>query len=211
MAVITLDDLETWMKTTFDDATAAQAQLMVDYINQLIADECNTVFGPETGSVQRCRADADGRIVFFNIPVADVSVVHDYRTDADLSTDVWCFDGIDTVSGLYPGQVVDVTMDFGWPTVPASVKGVALAMAGRGVGQLTSNTPAGVTLKQVGDVIVEYGDVMAPTPTESAILAVYAITEGTIEINVQQNFLPRLGRSYLMFPDVSYMPGDWCE
>lgn len=206
MPIINLDDLEVWMGVTFSDTQAAQANLMIDYVNQYIEDETGTKFGLEEGVVQRIKADCDGAIQFTNIPVSAINSIHDYFTDTDLSTDVWYWDGVDCITGFYAGQVVDVDMDFGWPELPGSVKGVALAMAARGVGQLRSNSPSGVTLKQVGDVIYEYGDVMAPSQTEQTILDNYAVTETTIAVNVHRMLIPRVTGNYLAFPDVSYMP-----
>lgn len=208
MPIITLDDLEVWMGITVSDTMAAQANLVIDYVCGYIEDETGTKFGLEEGVVQRIRADSDGAIEFTNIPVAAINSIHDYFSNTTLSPDVWYFDGVDCITGFYAGQVVDVDLDFGWPEVPKSVKGVALSMAARGVGQLRSNAPSGITLKQVGDVIYEYGDVMAPSQTEQTILNNYSVTETTISVSVNRMLIPRLTGSYLAFPDVSYMPNE---
>lgn len=205
MAIISVSDLQTFMGIEFTDIQAAQAAYIVDYINGYINDETDTSFGTETGAVIRVKTDVSGEYIFQNIPVQAVTLVHDVFSDTDLTSSQWSFDGIDVLCGFYPGQVLDITMDFGVDPVPGSIIGVALGMAKRAMGQLISNTDSGLVLKQVGDVIYQYGDVLSPNKNEQTILDSYSVTEFTMKLDSSGTFLKRRDPLPLL-PDVSFLP-----
>jgi len=205
MAIISVTDLQNYMGITFTDTQTVQAAYIVDYINGFINDETDTSFGLETGVTIRVRTDVDGEYILQNIPVSAVTLIHDVATDTDLTSDQWIFDGIDTLCGFWPGQVLDVTMDFGVDPVPGSIIGVALSMAKRAMGQLISNTDSGLVLKQVGDVIYQFGDVLSPNKNEQTVLDAYSVTEFTMKLDSSGTFLKR-GRRLPLIPDVSFLP-----
>lgn len=206
MPIIDVSDLETYMGVSFSDTQAAQAAYIVNYVNGWINDTCDTSFGTTTGFVMRVKADVDGRYIFHNLPIQQITLVHDVFTDSDFTSDGWIFDGIDTLWPFYPGQIIDVTLDYGVTPVPDSITGVALAMGKRGMSALLSNTDERLILKQVGDVIYQFGDVLAPNKYEQSILDTYGNTEYTIRVGTDNTILRNPLYDYPIIPNVSFLP-----
>src|SRR5262249_44400349 len=97
MSIITVEQLEAYSRTAFDNETAAQATFIVDFINGYICDQTQTNFG-STQQIIRCMADVQGEIMVKQIPVISVDLVHDFHDDVDLDASVWCWDGLDIIS-----------------------------------------------------------------------------------------------------------------
>lgn len=68
-----------------------------------------------------------GQVLLRQRPVHDVTDV----TDITGSALGWSFDGIDTVTVPSSADVVDVTYDHGYDTIPLDIVGVVCAVAGR--------------------------------------------------------------------------------
>lgn len=184
MALIEVSDLENYKETTFTEGQATQAQIILDYINQYIEDESGVIFEDAEGAVLRIKADCDGEIEFTDIPVSNVSLIHDFRTDTDVPANCWEFDGIETICGLYPYQVVDVTVDY-TANASAAVYGIALGMASRCMDQVITNQRSDLIIKQVGDVLYQFAPALALQPHEKDVLDRYSRTERTWKLDVK--------------------------
>lgn len=202
MPILTTADLESYMSQEFTDAQTTQADFIIDYVNQFIEDESGVLFESATGAVVRCRADCDGEIDFGNVPVSAVTLIHDYRTNTDMASGTWYFDGIDLLCGFYPYQVVDVTLNY-TANASASVYGVALAMASRCMQQIVSNQRTDLKIKQVGDVLYEFAEALALQPNEQAVLDRYSVTETTWKLDVSHRNRNSTYNDYPVWPDIS--------
>lgn len=208
MSIIDAEDLEVFMGLTFTSSQSLQAQIIADYASSYIEEETSTEFGFHENYTERQAADADGIYTITSLPVVAVHTIHDYRTDTDLSEGTsWRFDGIDTVYGLYPGQVVDVTYDYGAEDPPESIAGVAYSLASRLMNALIEGNDQGIILRQVGDVIVQFGDLSSFNMMEQKIIDRYdPFSSYTMDLASRRNL--RHGGFRSSFPDVSFMPGE---
>ena len=206
MSIITVADLQNYMGITFTGTQTTQAGFIVDFINDYINNETDTSFGLVTGEVMRVKADLDGNVIFQNIPIQLITLVHDVYTNLDFASDGWIFDGIDTLYPFYPGQILDITLNYGVTPVPKAIIGVALAMAKRAMGELLANTGSGLLLKQVGDVIYQFGDVLTPNKVEQSVLDGYSSSEYTIRVDPKGTYLTGKWQGYPVVPNVSFLP-----
>lgn len=147
MALLTLEDLEIALGTTFDEDEVANAQYIIDATTSYIENQTGLSFSVKTDITKRFSADYYGRVELIPGPVTDVSAVKDWRTQGSTSYAYW--DGLDTVYNLYPGEVVDVTFSCGYETAPGDLKFAATEITK----SVVDNLPEGaLRSKQVGDI-----------------------------------------------------------
>lgn len=111
-------------------------------------------------------------------PVTAVTVVQ--AADETLDTDSWTWDRFDKVYVTTSEPTVEVTLTAGFATVPADIKAVALALAGR----IYSQPVAAVRSERVDDYEVGYdtsgGTAQDLSETEQRILRGYRSSVQTI-------------------------------
>ena len=178
MALITVEELETAMGTTFSDSELGKAEYLINGLSAYIESMSGIHFGVVTDQVERMRANPYGRIKFVKQPVSAVTLIHDYSTDSDLTDLNWFFDGIDELRGLYGYQVVDVTYSYGLAP-PADVKFAATEAIKRGMYATDTN----LKLKQVGDVVEQYQGMLPLTDQELDIFSSYGQNNWTIRLD----------------------------
>lgn len=186
--LFTLEELASRVQSDLDTATATLARAGA---TALVESYCRTSFTAtaETTLVLRVR---DGRVRLPHRPVTAVSSVSTIGDDgAPLAVLAgWTFDGIDTVrvdgiAGIInlaedalTSGTVSVTFTYGYATVPADVKEVALSVAHR-----MYTNPAGMRQESVGAYSVTIGTNEVGTTLYSAeklVLDRYRKTTGTV-------------------------------
>lgn len=191
MALATVADVEVSLGLLPDSlsaASAAQVQQHIDTISGYVLDITGTAFASVTETV-RMQADGSGELVMTRYePVTAVTTLTDYRTGIEITATQWTyFDGIDTIIGLYPRQVVDVVLTHGFTTVPASIKGVVVSAAKRAF-----QNPKNLVARAVADVSEEYGarpdGALYLTDQEREILAGWEDTETSWVLSVRPDY-----------------------
>jgi len=178
VALLTVEELEVAVGTSFSDADAARAQYYIDGLSAYIEKKTGTTFSVVEDAVERFRADPYGVVKFTLLPVTAVTTVHDFATDTDLEPGGWVWDGLSRLTNLCGHQVVDVTYSYGLEP-PADVKWAATEAVKRGIN--TANN-SNLVLKQVGDVIHQFGTMLPLTEAEQEIFNSYGVTEWTLKL-----------------------------
>lgn len=195
MAIALVSDVEVALglaPDTLNTAQTAQVQQYLDTISGWIADITGYQFGSTTETV-RMQADGNGELAMTRYePVSAINTVLDFKTQMYLSAapgtgpQVYYFDGIDTIFGLYPRQVVDVNLTYGDVNIPQSLKGIAVSAAKRAY-----LTPDGLSVKTVGEVSEEYvsrDGALYFTATEREILAGWEDSETSWKLNIRPDY-----------------------
>lgn len=161
MALATVTDVEVALGLAPNTLTATQAarvQQYLDTLSAMVNEATGRDFGSATETV-RMQADGNGDILMARYePVTSVTAVVDYNSGEALSASpgtgpqIYHWDGLMTIYGLYPRQVVDVTLTHGETSVPASLKGIVVEATKRAYESTKSNLRA----RQVADVSEEY-------------------------------------------------------
>lgn len=169
-ALLTVEDLEDAMGgVDFTEAQTAVASYLIGRVSSYLESATNCSFSPITDYTARKKANDYGEISLQDFyPVTDISNFHDFCTDLDISYPRW--DGIETLRNLFPNQVIDVTFDYGFATVPADIKGVATEACRRGMATNATN----LVMKTVGDVIYEYGDMFTFNAADQQVIDSYS-------------------------------------
>ena len=184
MALLTPEDLETAMGTTFTETQLGKAEFLINGLSAFIQTKTGAVFEVVTGATDRFQADSYGKIRFYNLPVNGITLVHDYVLDYDIDEGYWAFDGIDTISGFYGNQVVDITYDYGQePTDDVKYAATMAVMRGMTVPSNNSN----IKSQQVGDVIVQYQGMLPLTDDELSIFEAYGVQTDNLRLDLWRN------------------------
>lgn len=199
MALLTLTDLGVTLGTTFDPASVAgiQAQRYIDKVTAYITNVTKASFTPVVNEVIRCQADYYGEIELENEPITLVSSVISFDDTAQTELLGSCvfWDGLNGISGLYPHQVVDVKMSYGYASVPVDLRELATDVV---IEALQGGNSFDVQTLTIGDRTQEFRDV---TPIieklGEQILASYRTTEQSWRLGPKshpypRNFLPTL-------------------
>lgn len=175
MSQVTVDEVATFMNTTFDAGQAAQVQMIVDQVEAYISRTVGITFGVQSNKTTTLVADGRGLIELPLAPVIDVTEVK-YLDGSDYR-DGWGYNEAGVVYGITPGMAVRVTWSYGYAEMPADLKGVALGMASR-----QTYNPVGVRQKTVGSESITYASAsdagaIQPSTVEREILDSYRSTE----------------------------------
>ena len=152
--LITIDDVSAAFGREPEDAEeealwAFYISIVSDYINEYVS----VSFFLVEGEVKRFKASYSGEIQLVG-PVHQVTDVVNFRT---LTTSWWAdWDGMNTIFGLEPQEVVDVTYTYGYTSIPSDIVNLATSAVVRLAGG--EETSVDLRSHQVGDVRDEYRD-----------------------------------------------------
>lgn len=193
MAIITVEELEAFMGRTFTEAEEAQAQVLIDVATYAIESETGVSFTLVEDEEIRIQADGYGIIELNAKPISEVTVYE--RDTADIITTA-AWDGLATIYGLQPNQVVDVVYTHGYATVPGDIKAVAYGVTSR-----IMYNPSGLRQETVGAISVTYPGIGGEAGTvnfsslERRILEKYSSQAKSMRLAAQrgrENLLPVL-------------------
>lgn len=196
MTIIDLDYLSVVAGQTFDPDSpeGKQAQHYITAVEAYVSTVTGLMFGDAvTDAVIRQQADYYGIVELENDPQAVTSVVdvNDVsQTDlltVGLGTWFGCrgvlYDGLNTISGLYPHQVVDVTMDYGTDITVALQSFVAEAV----LEILTGTDPTDVVTLTIGNKTETYQKVKTVAEKlDQAVFDYFRVTEQTWRLGPTQ-------------------------
>lgn len=193
MALLTLTDLGETMGVVFDPTSTAgkQAQRYIDKVTAYITNITKASFTPVVDEVLRCQADYYGEIELENEPITEVSSVVSFDDTAQTELLGSCvfWDGLNGISGLYPHQVVDVTMSHGYSAVPTDLANLATDVC---IEALTGGNPSEVQSLTVGDRTQEFRNVIPMIEKlGEEILASYRTTERSWRLGPKSHPYPR--------------------
>lgn len=194
MGLITVEELAAFMGRTFTESEESQAEAIISAVSFVIEGEAGVSFTPVLDEEVRMQADGYGMIELNAKPVASVTV---YEVDGvdELSYPVW--DGLCTIYGLEPNQVVDIIYSHGYPSVPGDIKAVAYGVCSR----ILIN-PGGLRQETVGAISVTYPGIGGEAGTinfsrlEKRILDKYSATEKSMRLAGQR-------RRYATLPELT--------
>jgi hypothetical protein len=190
MPLITTDELEAFMGRDFTESEAAQAGAIIDQVSFFIEDEAGVLLTHMPNDVIIIQADGHGIIELNSRPINSVDSVK--NVDGD-EIDCWEWDGLAAVYGLFPNQVVTLTYDHGFETVPGRLKAVALGVASR-----VMYNPSGLRQETVGAISVTYPGIGGEAGTinftdlERKVLDRYAGIGKSLRLSIQQRRLAAL-------------------
>lgn len=181
MGLITITDLEDATGVTVTDSD--KAQFMIDSISAYVERYTDQKFTPQSDITIRAQADTYGVIEFPD--VTSVSSVTDAKTGGNVA---YYFDEMNKVYGLTSYQAVDVTLDYGWDTVPDDILGIVVTLVAAGLG-IPYVSDGEISRKRVGDVETEYavsvseqGIQVTPSSLMQSVLESYRIKTRTWRI-----------------------------
>jgi hypothetical protein len=193
VALVTVEDIETAMGTTFSETETGTAEFYINGLCAYIETKTGVSFATKTGQVKRFRADPYGIIKLNPGPVNAVSLIHDVYTNTDLTSDCWLWNGLDEIRYLYGFQIVDITYDYGIAVPADDVKMAATTAVMRGI----LSPQDGLKSKQVGDVIHQYAGMLPLSEEEMDVLLGYTNSEWTVKLD--GGYYPHTAYSYFPF------------
>lgn len=146
--LITVEELEAFMGREFTEAEEAQAEAIIQTVTAVIESETGVSFELVVDEEIRAQADGYGMIELNAKPIAEVAV---YDIDTDEAHQSYIWDGMCTIYGLQPNEVVDIIYSHGYGTVPGDIKAVAYGMSSR-----ILYNPSGLRQETVGAISVTY-------------------------------------------------------
>lgn len=175
-------------------ADQASFTYLCNSASALIVGETSISFSQVTETI-RIGADGRGEFLLLKNPIASVNSATDCGSGDALTVNpipyvagyydiIW--DGLDRLWGLFPWQIVDLSLTHGWSTVPDDIQFVLTEVVRR-----TKDNPLNTTKRRVGDVEVDYatprvGDAVAAfTTTEQSVLDNYKTTEASWQLEVR--------------------------
>jgi hypothetical protein len=180
MALITVEELEAFMGRTFTESEEAQAEALIDAVSFVIEGEAGVSFSLVENEEIRVQADGYGMIELNAKPISAVAVYDVGGTD-ELAYAAW--DGLCTVWGLQPNQVVDIVYSHGYAAIPGDIKAVAYGVASR-----IMVNPGGLRQETVGAISVTYPGIGGEAGTinfsklEQRILGKYSAQEKSMRL-----------------------------
>lgn len=193
MALITTDELAAFMGRTFTETEENQAQMFIDNVSVIIESETGVSFAAVDNEEIRIQADGYGMIELSARPISEISV-YDIDQTTPLTYGTW--DGLATVYGLQPNQVVDIIYSHGYSVVPGDIKAVCYGVCSR-----MMYNPGGLRQETVGAISVTYPGIGGEAGTinfstlERRVLAKYSNTMKSMRLAAQlrrQESLPEL-------------------
>lgn len=184
MSQVTTDQLATYMKTTFDAATAAQAQMILDNVEGYIESKVGISFGVTADHVTTIVADGHGLI---DLPLKPVTAVTSVQyIDQTPYRDGWGYNGDGVLYNITPGMAVIVKWSYGYTTMPKDLQSVVLGMASR-----QAYNPQGIRQKTVGSESITFASAsdagaVQPSSVEREILSSYLDTETSWRLNLDR-------------------------
>lgn len=148
MGLITTQELAAFMGRTFTDSEEDQAQMFIDNVSAVIEGMTDVSFALVEDEEIRIQADGYGMIELSAKPIVSVTV---YDLNATEALSYGCWDGLATVYGLQPNQVVDIIYTHGYTTVPGDIKAVCYGVCSR-----MMYNPGGLRQETVGAISVTY-------------------------------------------------------
>lgn len=184
MSQTTTAQLATLMKATFDEATAAQAQMILDQAEAYVQSRVGIAFGVVSDHTTTIVADGRGLIDLPLKPVTEVVSVK-YIDNSDYR-DGWGYNGDGVLYGITPGMAVIVTWSYGYATMPTDLQSVVLGMAAR-----RAYNPQGIRQKTVGSESITFASssdagAIQPSAVEREILEGYLDTEASWRLNLDR-------------------------
>lgn len=160
----------------------AKAAHLISKVSSYMETVTGCYFEPHVGTVVRIKADDTGCATLEQwYPVTDISNFHDFKTDLDVTYPRW--DGILELYNMWPKQVLDVTINYGFDEVPEDIKRVSIDAVIRGMKTDGTNLKS----KQVGDVIYEYGDMFSFPDADQQVIDSYSAEDNrTILLGTQR-------------------------
>jgi hypothetical protein len=184
MGLITVEELEAFMGRQFTDTEEAQASSLIDVVSYVIESEAGCSFTYVDAEDIRIQADGYGMIELNAKPIADVAIYEVDGTD-EITSATW--DGLCTIYGLEPNQVVDIVYSHGYSTVPGDIKAVAYGVTSR-----IMVNPGGLRQETVGAISVTYPGIGGEAGTinfsllEKRILDKYSAREKSMRLAGQR-------------------------
>lgn len=187
MSIITLTDVGETMGVVFDPMSAAgkQAQRYINKVSRYVNQSCETSFDASVTTTMNVQADYMGEVDLRRSPITaltKVTTLTDTTTDL-LTTTAWrCirYDGVSELSGLWPHEIVQVTLTYGYATAPLEVQDAVTDIVVEALGGANADTVAALT---VGDRTEEYKGMSALIETMGAeVLDGYRRTEYTMRL-----------------------------
>jgi hypothetical protein len=184
MGLITVEELEAFMGRTFTDTEVNQAEAIIATVSAVIESETGVSFSLTEDEEIRVQADGYGMIELNAKPISDVTVYDVGSTDI-LTYAAW--DGLCTIYGLQPNQVVDVVYSHGYSTIPGDIKAVVYGVASR-----IMYNPSGLRQETVGAISVTYPGIGGEAGTinfstlEQKVLSKYSATEKSMRLAGQR-------------------------
>lgn len=180
MSILTVEDFRKASgATSYTDTQKDQIQYYIDIVEAFLTKLTGVTFTKIVGDQIRIKTDGLGEIQIQFEPVNNVSAVAEWEQGvayADLVQADYCWDGFDTIRGLWRFKTYVITVDYGIDPVPGDIVGLATEAVKRGV----ASNPTGLKMKTVGDVSYQYGDMLDfSSDTDQAILSEYAETNVT--------------------------------
>lgn len=194
MALITVEELEAFMGRQFTDTEEAQAASIIDVASFVIESEAGVNFTPVADEEIRLQADGYGMIELNAKPITEVAIYEVDGTD-EITSAAW--DGLCTIYGLEPNQVVDIVYSHGYSTVPGDIKAVVYGVTSR-----IMVNPGGLRQETVGAISVTYPGIGGEAGTinfstlEKRILAKYSAQEKSMRLAGQR-------RRYATLPELT--------
>lgn len=181
LALTTIDDIEAATGDPIPLSEEPKWQAYIDSVSSFVNGYVDDIFEEITDDVVRYQADYYGLIDLGGGPISDVSLISNWRTDAEVSYAYW--NGIDQIYGLQPLQVVDVTYTHGWVEIPDDIKFMVRDIV---LGVLELGTSGPIRSFTVGDVSEVYdttaGGKVAGVTLAGHTLARYCTTDYTLRL-----------------------------
>jgi hypothetical protein len=149
MGIISISDLEDATGQTITDVP--RAQFMINAVSSFVESYTGQVFGRTVTETVTRQADSYGLIIFNDIDA--VNTIINVRTNTVPVS--WAFDGMFTIYGLCPSEVVQVNYTYGWENTPVDIASIVTALVSDGLG-LTLLAPGELQKKRVGDIEYTY-------------------------------------------------------
>lgn len=173
VSLITVEDVEVALgRSAQDGAEEAQWQQKINHISAFIDGYVDVSFTVKTDHVIRAQADYYGVIYLGGDPVSTVSSIAHVGDTVAAGVPLW--DGLHTIYGLEPLEVVDITYTHGYSSIPEEIKAVCLegVLAVLGLGEQGTSGP--IRQVTVGDVTESYAftrDTFDGATTVSVVLS----------------------------------------
>jgi hypothetical protein len=148
MALITTAELAAFMGRTFTDSETDQAEITIDSVSSVIEALTEVSFSLVEDEEIRIQADGYGMIELSAKPITALTI---YDVNATDELSYGCWDGLITVYGLQPNQVVDIVYSHGYTSVPGDIKAVCYGVCSR-----IMYNPGGLRQETVGAISVTY-------------------------------------------------------
>lgn len=188
VSLVTIEDIEVALgRTASNEAEEAKWQQRIDQISAFIDGYVDCSLEELADDAIRAQADYYGVIELGGDPISTVTSVNHFGDSTAYGIPYW--DGMNTIYGLAPMEVVDIIYSHGYESVPEEIKGVALdaVLAVLGIAEQGSSGP--IRQFTVGDVTEAYafskgedGATFVNVSISGQVLNNYRQTAGTYRV-----------------------------